>query len=107
MQHNVLISKHSFCPNKIEINVNDSIVFKNNDNVNHSIVSDLFDSKEISEYQSFEYTFKRDDECQCYLDFNPNISLKVTVKNSNIKTQHAKTMKEKSWYAPKLENEKP
>ncbi len=80
LTHNVRISNLNFNPPTITINAGDTISWRNEDSITHTVVSDgLFDSGDIGQGVIFEYRFVLPGEYTYHCEYHTNTTGKVIV----------------------------
>ena len=57
VEHNIRIAAGHFNPEELTINAGDTVVFRNEDSVIHAIVSNSFNSENLSKSVMFKHTF--------------------------------------------------
>lgn len=82
----VVIQNEGFSPSALIIPVNTTVIWINKDPVTQNIVSDtgLFDSGNLSNGQSFNYTFNQTGSYHYHSNIHPNIKGLIIVTTSSL-----------------------
>ncbi len=83
--HIVEIKNFSFSPNTLEINVGDSVLFINKDNMRHSATADdqSFDSGSLNQNNEYKVSFSKTGEITYFCTPHPDMTGKIVVLEKN------------------------
>src|SRR5262249_8878309 len=77
--YSIVIKKFKFAPEMMEVNVGDTITWKNEDIVPHIVTGPKFKSKSLDQGESWTYTAEQKGEFPYYCRFHPTMKGKVIV----------------------------
>ena len=77
--YNVSIKGFKFVPDKLEVNVGDTIIWKNEDIVPHIVTADKFKSKSLDQGESWTYTVTEKGDFPYICRFHPTMKAELIV----------------------------
>lgn len=76
----VTMEDYAFDPDSVEIQVGETVTWKNNDPANHTITGAGIDSGRIAQGETFSYTFEEPGTYRYGCSIHPNMTGEITVK---------------------------
>lgn len=78
----VHMTDFSFKPDALTVQVGDTVVFQNDDDVTHNVSADAFKSGDIDGGKSWKYTFTKAGTYAYVCTYHPGMKATITVKGS-------------------------
>jgi plastocyanin len=78
----ITLENYAFEPAELHVSPGEEVVFKNEDDVNHTVTADdaSFDSGALAPGESYTYTFDSPGECGFHCEYHPNMVGRIVVE---------------------------
>ncbi|MBU0981812.1 cupredoxin domain-containing protein [Patescibacteria group bacterium] len=77
---NVSIESFSFNPGVLNVSKGETVTWTNNENAAHTVTSDLFDSGQMKNGESYSYTFDAPGTYEYYCGIHPSMTGTINVQ---------------------------
>jgi plastocyanin len=78
----VILENFSFEPQELHVRPGEEVVFRNEDDVNHTVTADdaSFDSGAMAPNDTYTYTFDSPGDCSYHCEYHPNMTGRIVIE---------------------------